>query len=113
MIYHMLPLVEWQAHPSEGAYAPSSLATEGFIHCTKELDRLLWVANRFYAKEPGAFVILLIDEEALQARLHWEPADGHTFPHIYGALNLDAVKGVVDFPRTATGQFRLPEQPLI
>jgi uncharacterized protein (DUF952 family) len=113
MIYHMLPLVEWQAQSAERFYAPPSLAQEGFIHCTGEAERLLWVANRFYANEPGAFVILLIDDLALQAPLRWEAADGHTFPHIYGALNLDAVKDVVNFPRTATGQFHLPEQALI
>lgn len=109
MIYHMLPLTVWQAQKPDLPYVPSSLSAEGFIHCTGEVDRLLWVANHFYADEPGNFVILQVDEQALQAPLRWEAADGHTFPHIYGALNLDAVKSVVGFPRNGTGQFRLPE----
>ncbi len=108
MIYHMLPLATWQQKPADQPYRPASLASEGFIHCTGELPLLVWVANRFYRAEPGDFVILCIDEAKVQARLQWDPADGHQFPHLYGPLNPSAVVGLLEFPRTAAGEFLLP-----
>jgi uncharacterized protein (DUF952 family) len=32
-----------------------------------------------------------------------------TFPHVYGALNLDAVERVIDFEPNLDGKFVLPE----
>lgn len=107
-IYHLLPRAMWDAQPPELSYAAPSLAQEGFIHCTGEPTWLVKVANMFYAAEPGPFVILCIDEGAVGEPVRWEEADGHRFPHIYGPLNLDAVRSVVPFPRDATGRFLDP-----
>lgn len=108
MIYHMLPLAVWQQQAADQPYHHESLQTEGFIHCTAEPERLLWVANHFYRAEVGAFVILCIDESTVQAPVQWDLADGHRFPHIYGPLNLNAVQQVINFPRAEDGRFLLP-----
>lgn len=108
MIYHMLLLTVWQQQDPDQPYHHSSLQEEGFIHCTAEPERLLWVANQFYRAETGDFVILCIDEAATHASVQWDQADGHLFPHIYGPLNLDAVRQVVNFPRAADGHFLPP-----
>lgn len=105
MIYHMLPAAVWQHQLPNTPYVHPSLAVEGFIHCTGEAVLLASVANRFYRDEPGDFLILCIDETKVQAPIRWEPADGHTFPHIYGPLNFDAVIDVVAFPRDDEGLF--------
>ena len=109
MIYHMTPASAWQAVAGTATYVADSLATEGFIHCTGEPERLVVVANRFYRTIPGDFVILCIEPTKLQAELRWEAADGQLFPHLYGGLNCTAVSSVVPFPRDAAGNF-LPVQ---
>ncbi|MCB0060761.1 MAG: DUF952 domain-containing protein [Caldilineaceae bacterium] len=108
MIYHMLPAEEWQRLNPREPYAAATLETEGFIHCTQELDRLLWVANRFYRQLPGDFLLLEIDPTRLQAELRWEEADGYLFPHIYGPVNRDAICQVLPFPRNNDGEFTAP-----
>lgn len=104
----MLPAVEWQTLNPGEPYAAATLATEGFIHCTREPERLLWVANQFYRHLPGEFVLLLIDPASVEAEVRWEEADGHLFPHIYGPINRDAVRQVLPFPRKTDGEFIAP-----
>lgn len=110
MIYHMAPAMVWKNQPKSELYVCESLDTEGFIHCTDEQERLVWVANHFYRDVAGDFVILYIDEALLQSELKWEEADGHSFPHIYGPLNCDAVINVIEFPRNENGAFQLPNE---
>jgi uncharacterized protein (DUF952 family) len=109
MIYHMMPMPEWEAVQTQALYRTDSLEEEGFIHCTGERAQMVWVANQFYRHIPGPFVILSIDEARVQADVVWEAADDHLFPHIYGPLNLDAVVHVLGFPRSADGDFVMPD----
>lgn len=104
-IYHMLPRAEWEAQQGRTHYRPASLQEEGFIHCTGERERLVWVANQFYRESAEPFVILVLDEAGVEPDVRWEAADGHLFPHIYGPLNLDAVVDVIPFPRAQDGEF--------
>jgi uncharacterized protein (DUF952 family) len=108
LIYHMLPAARWAAQPPDQPYTGDTLATEGFIHCTAEAERLLAVANAFHRAVPGPHVILCIRAAAVTAEVRWEAADGHVYPHIYGPLNLDAVAGVLAFPRAGDGTFLSP-----
>lgn len=108
LIYHMLAEAEWLAQRASGQYEAQSLQSEGFIHCSPDHETLLKVANTFYDKEPGHWVVLVIREGAVRADVRWEEAHDALFPHIYGPLNLDAVTEVKPFPRTRTGRFVLP-----
>lgn len=105
IIYHMLPDHTWQAQSPTQPYLADTLATEGFVHCTREPERLRWVANRFYQQIPGDFVILCLETDRVQSEIRWEAADGHLFPHIYGPINLEAVAQVLPFPRNPNGSF--------
>lgn len=105
IIYHMTPTLTWQAQPPTAPYVADTLATEGFIHCTREAERLVDVANRFYRQQAGDFVILCVDTEQLQAEVRWEAADGQLFPHIYGPIALEAIIEVIAFPRNPKGYF--------
>ncbi len=111
MIYHMTPARIWQALGPTDLYVADSLATEGFIHCTGEPERLVVVANRFYRSISDDFVILCIEPAHLQAPLRWEVADGALFPHLYGPLNRAAVSAVIPFPRDGEGNFLPPALP--
>jgi len=110
VIYHMAPLAAWEAQRDQPVFIAASLAAEGFIHCTAEPEKLLQVANRFYHRIPGPFIIACIAPERLHAEVRWEMADGHRFPHIYGPLDRDAVIQVLTFPRAADQQFELPPE---
>ena len=109
-IYHIAPEASWEAQRTQPVYVAPSLAAEGFIHCTGERRKLVAVADRFYRKKPGAFMILCIAPAQLVAELRWEEADGELFPHLYGPLNCAAVERVVAFPRGEDGTFQLPHE---
>ncbi|HAJ36145.1 MAG TPA: DUF952 domain-containing protein [Chloroflexi bacterium] len=110
VIYHMTPQAVWDAQRSQPVFTPASLAAEGFIHCTAEPEKLQQVANRFYRDIPGPFIIVCIAAARLDAELRWELVDGHTFPHIFGPLNWEAVERILPFPRQADNWFVLPEE---
>ena len=104
---------EWQAALQRGAYEPASLASEGFVHCSKR-EQTVATANRFFRAEPD-LVLLCIEPQRLTADLRLEaPANRgddrahELFPHVYGPINLDAVTKVVELPCEPDDSFRLP-----
>ena len=90
MIVHICDTLAWDEAKRAGEYRPPSLDAEGFIHSSLP-EQVLGVANRFYAGQKD-LLLLWIDPQRLRASIHYEPADGELFPHIYGPLNLDAVQ---------------------
>jgi uncharacterized protein (DUF952 family) len=110
-IYHITSRSSWSSAQPSGVYSADSLASQGFIHCSKA-DQVLRVANSFYAGQPG-LVILVIDPSLLKPRLRWEPGTDKAdelFPHLFGPLNLDAVINVLEFPPGPDGKFLLPQK---
>ncbi len=108
MLYHMLPADDWEATPANAPYRAASLEDEGFIHCSGDHATLVAVGNSFYRSRPGEWLVLVIDEAAVEAPVRWDPVEGMFFPHIYGPLNRSAVVDVVPFPRASDGAFVLP-----
>lgn len=110
LIYHMILVPRWQSWPAGQAYLPEEYAKDGFVHCTAGDDLMIKVANRFYQAVPGDFYVLVIDTQRLTSPLKWEaPSPGDTlapqFPHIYGAINYDAIVGTKPMHRDHTGTF--------
>jgi len=110
-IYHIISCQDWENAQKEGVYAPESLKTDGFIHFS-HADQLVSVANSFYKGKIG-LIILKVAPELLEAELKIgppleAPMSGVLFPHLYGSLNLNAVKGFVEFPCDEDGKFKLP-----
>jgi uncharacterized protein (DUF952 family) len=90
-IYHIVLPDMWAAFGGTH-YEAESLASEGFIHCSFE-DQLESVLKRYYA-DRDEVVILEIDPEKLDSTLVVEPSTGgQNYPHIYGAINRDAIIG--------------------
>ncbi|EAY26827.1 glutathione S-transferase domain protein [Microscilla marina ATCC 23134] len=108
-IYHIVPTTEWAQAEQVGMYAPASINTEGFIHCSK-LEQVTGSAQLFF-KGQSNLKLLQIIVAKLDARLVYENTTGGTelFPHLYGSLNLNAVRQVFDFNTDANGQFVLPD----
>ncbi|BAZ29786.1 hypothetical protein NIES4074_22330 [Cylindrospermum sp. NIES-4074] len=106
-IFHITQGQQWQEAKKLGTYRGDTLDTEGFIHCS-QATQLVKVANRFFANQQG-LVVLFIDVEQVQAEIRYELAEvDELFPHIYGALNIDAVFQVIDLQPGEDGFFELP-----
>lgn len=91
MIYHVVSETDWQFALENGYYEAASLASEGFIHTSKE-NQVKGVLERYY-KNQTDLILLHIDEDKLIPELRYETASSleELFPHIYGNLNLEAV----------------------
>lgn len=83
----------WKAFGGEAAFFAESLASEGFIHCSfqNQLDQVL---KRYYT-DSERVLLLEIDPERLTSELKVEPStNNELYPHIYGAINRDAIVSV-------------------
>ena len=107
-ILHITKLELWHRAKQEGTYHAGTLASHGFIHCSKP-DQVIRVANFLFRSQPD-LVLLCIDPERVQAEIRYKNLDGgqDLFPHIYGPLNVDAVVSALDFSPQEDGTFVLP-----
>jgi uncharacterized protein (DUF952 family) len=108
LIYHIARREEWQTALTSGIYTTESLSKEGFIHFSRR-DQVALVANRFYAGQKD-LILLSVDPNKLGGMLKYEAVDEEIFPHLYGALNIDAVVEVFDFQPYKDGTFTLPDK---
>ncbi|MFC4908866.1 DUF952 domain-containing protein [Actinomadura gamaensis] len=103
-VLHIAERRHWESAESSGeSYAMSTrgrtLAEEGFIHCSSDLDQVRTVLKAFYQDVPPSDLVLLtVSAAGLDVRL--EPADGRLFPHVYGPIPLSAVIEVRPVPDT-------------
>ena len=94
LIYHIVLPDVWAAFDT-GLYEHSSLAAEGFIHCSFA-DQLDAVITRYYGGEKSV-VVLEIESDRLMSRMIKEPSTNREiYPHIYGPINRDAIVRVTE-----------------
>ncbi|MDQ1582824.1 MAG: hypothetical protein QOF36_878 [Microbacteriaceae bacterium] len=99
-IFHIAHADDWRVAQALGEYRISTrgatLEQVGFIHASSE-HQLSGVAQRFYATDEAALLVLELDEDAIRAAgvtLAYEDAgNGELFPHIYGPIRPDYVAG--------------------
>jgi uncharacterized protein (DUF952 family) len=110
-IFHITGRGEWERAQREGDYRAPSLASEGFIHCSRG-DQVIRVADRLFRGRTG-LVLLEIDAVRVRAEIRYENCEGgqEDFPHIYGPLDLDSVVRVLEFEPGEDGRFALPSRP--
>jgi glutathione S-transferase len=99
-LYHLALSEEWQEAQAAGVYSRStrgrSLEEVGFLHAS-HAHQIAGTYARFYADLPaGAVRLLTLDPARLAAvglAVIEEPApgSGELFPHLYGALPIEAV----------------------
>lgn len=109
-ILHICKRPAWIQAQNQGEYRAASLAEEGFIHCST-IHQVVKTANLLFQGQ-GDLVLLYINPEKVSAEIRYENTEGgdELFPHIYGALNLDAVDKVLDLQADAQGYFELPAE---
>lgn len=95
-IYHVTTRQQWAEALEKGQYDSDTLATEGFIHCSTE-PQVAGVLERYYQGQTG-LLKLKIEKSKVARALVFELAGSinEVFPHIHGALNLDAVVEVIE-----------------
>lgn len=99
MIFHLVPLADWTAAPDR-PYAPASLDSEGFVHCSADVPTALEIADARYQSVRGTLLAVELDESALTAEVRREGASGGRYPHVHGPLNREAVTRVWEVRRT-------------
>jgi len=109
MILHILSESAWATAKESGDYRGDTLATEGFIHCSTP-EQVVEVANlRFRARTD--LCLLVIDPTRVNPKILYEDGgNGTMYPHIYGPLNLSAVRAVIPFRPLSDGSFELPAE---
>ena len=102
-IYKILPRAEWRAAQAAGAFAGSAVdLADGYIHFSTGAQAAE-TARRHFAGQAD-LVVLEIEADDLGEALKWEPSrGGDLFPHLYGALAVDAVLTVTEAPLASDG----------
>lgn len=95
-IYHVTTRKQWAEAQAIGHYDSDSLETEGFIHCSTA-PQVEGVLHRYYQGQKE-LIKLKIEKSRIERPLIFELAGSinEVFPHIHGALNLDAVVEVTE-----------------
>lgn len=116
MIFHITSRSDWREALQRGDYRAESLETEGFIHCSTDVQ-VLPVAEKYYPGQRN-LLVLQIDPARLSPELKWEPpsggappagvAEGELFPHVYGPIDLDAIVKIFDLETNADGKHNIP-----
>ena len=107
IILHIAQHQQWEQAKLVQFYTGDTLVSEGFIHCSTELQ-VIKVANTWFPNRQG-LVLLAIDSDKVEAEIRYEGFEEELFPHIYGPLNFSAVVKVFDFEPNEDGKFELPK----
>ena len=102
--YHLVARAYWDAQLADQPYVPEAFAADGFIHCTDGIERVIEVANRYYRDDAREFVVLVIEKSRIASEWRYDDEE-RIYPHVYGALNREAIVDVLDVERAAEGAF--------
>ena len=108
-IYKICPASAWREAERQGVYRGSADdARDGFIHFSAA-SQVAETAKKHFVGQTGLFLIQ-IDADALGDALRWERSrNDELFPHLYGALDLGAVTGVLEMRARSDGGHDIPE----
>ena len=107
-IYKILPGYLWREAERSGVFRGSEVdLRDGFIHFSTA-EQVVETTERHFAGQ-NDLVLLRVDAGKLEARLKWEPSRGGAlFPHLYGELDVKAVRQVDSLPLGPDGQHVFP-----
>jgi uncharacterized protein (DUF952 family) len=108
IIYKIMTRAELAEAKGMGRFDGSA---DGFIHLSSA-DQLEGTLAKHFAGQDD-LVLLAIATPKLGERLRWEPSRGGAlFPHLYGALDFDALVWDEPLELGADGRHRLPARVL-
>ena len=108
LLVHLCSTDEWDRARSAGELCPDSLGEVGFIHLSAQ-HQVHLPANRLFAGRVD-LLLLYLEPDRLGAPVRWEPGvpsdpAAMLFPHLYGALRVDAVVDVRPYVPGPDGRF--------
>lgn len=108
VLVHLCSEDDWGAAQAAGELRPDSLDTVGFVHLSTP-EQVHLPATRLFAGRTD-LVLLRIDPARLTFPVRWEPGvptdpAAMVFPHLYGALPLEAVINVTHYRPDDDGRF--------
>jgi len=106
LIFKIVGVEEWRAAEAAEVFVGSPVdKADGYIHFSTA-EQAPQTAAKWFAGR-GDLVLAAVDANALGSALRWEPARGGAlFPHLYGALALDAVVWARPLPLGEDGRHR-------
>lgn len=102
--YHLAPTDVWERQKDASTYLPEAYEQDGFIHCTNGLDELVAVGNHYYKNDRRPFLVLILKLSKIESLVRYDDRE-EVFPHVYGALNTNAVVGLLVARREEDGTF--------
>ncbi len=108
IIYKVCSRDLWGEAEAQGRFTGAPIDhADGFIHFSTAGQVAETVARHFAGI--ADLVLVAIDGDALGEALRYEPSRGGAlFPHLYGPLDLTAVRSVVALPLGADGRHVFP-----
>jgi uncharacterized protein (DUF952 family) len=108
-IYKISPASVWREADRQGVYRGSrDDVRDGYIHFSTAAQ-VVGTARKHFAGQTGLFLIE-VDADALGPALRWERSrNDELFPHLYGELDLGAVKRVLNMHARSDGTHDIPE----
>ena len=108
-IYKICPASAWREAERQGVYRGSADdARDDFIHFSSAAQ-LAETARKHFFGQTGLFLIE-VDAGALGDALRWERSrHDELFPHLYGELDLGAVRRVISMHARSDGYHDIPE----
>jgi uncharacterized protein (DUF952 family) len=108
-IYKICPASAWREAERRGVYRGSADdARDGFIHFSLP-SQVAETARKHFSGQTGLFLVA-VDADALGEALRWERSrNDELFPHLYGELDLGAVRGVHEMHARSDGHHDIPE----
>jgi uncharacterized protein (DUF952 family) len=103
LIYKIAPATAWRNAQVKGFFEGSGPdLADGFIHFSTRAQ-VEETARKWFSGQTG-LVLIGVDPQKLGASLRYEPSRGGAlFPHLYGALPLDAVAFAKPLPLLPNG----------
>src|SRR5262245_28322855 len=97
-IYKICPATLWREAERLGRFRGSAVdLRDGFIHFSTAAQVAETAAKHFAGQSD--LLLVVVDGDALGPALKWEPSRGGAlFPHLYGDLELTAVRKVEALP---------------
>ena len=108
-IYKICETALWREAERKSVFTGAPIdIRDGYIHFSTAHQAVETAAKHFAGI--NNLLLVAVDADALGSALKWEPSRGGAlFPHLYGALPLDAVLWTKPLPLGANGRHVFPE----